>query len=94
MVDHVPDGLVSGQLGDFPPPADCPLVDGVAGGSGSGTTTVVTAIVDGVGADRVAVLPHHAYYQDLSNLPMDQRCVSNTVAIAMLVRALGTRLQA
>lgn len=54
-----------------------PVVMGVAGGSGSGKTTVVTAVVDAIGPDKVAVLPHDAYYHDLSNLPMEQRRVTN-----------------
>jgi uridine kinase len=35
-----------------------PLVIGVAGGSGSGKTTVMNAILGRVGPERVAVLPH------------------------------------
>lgn len=54
-----------------------PVVMGVAGGSGSGKTTVVTAVVDAIGADKVAVLPHDAYYHDLSSLPMEQRRATN-----------------
>lgn len=54
-----------------------PVVMGVAGGSGSGKTTVVTALVDAIGADKIAVLAHDAYYHDLSNLPMEQRRSTN-----------------
>jgi uridine kinase len=54
-----------------------PLVIGVAGGSGSGKTTVMNAIVERVGPDRVAVLPHDAYYRDLAHLPMEQRAQVN-----------------
>jgi uridine kinase len=53
------------------------VVLGVAGGSGSGKTTVVDAIIDRVGADRIAVLRHDAYYRDLSHLPMEQRRTTN-----------------
>lgn len=53
------------------------VVLGVAGGSGSGKTTVVDAIVERVGADRIAVLRHDAYYRDLSHLPMEQRRTTN-----------------
>lgn len=53
------------------------LVVGIAGGSGSGKSTVVTAVVDAVGHDRVAVLPHDAYYHDLSSLPIEQRRAAN-----------------
>ncbi len=54
-----------------------PLVIGVAGGSGSGKTTVTNAIVDRVGHDRIAVLPHDSYYQDLAHLPLNQRAHIN-----------------
>ena len=54
-----------------------PLVIGVAGGSGSGKTTVTTAIVERVGPERIALLPHDLYYRDLSHLPLEQRRVVN-----------------
>lgn len=50
-----------------------PLVLGVAGGSGSGKTTVVDAILGHVGHDRIAVLRHDAYYKDLGHLPLEER---------------------
>ncbi len=50
-----------------------PIVVGVAGGSGSGKTTVVHRILDRVGWDRIAYLPHDAYYKDASHLPWNQR---------------------
>ena len=54
-----------------------PLVIGIAGGSGSGKTTVANAIVDRVGAQHIAVLPHDAYYKDLTDLPPTQRVEVN-----------------
>ncbi len=54
-----------------------PLVIGIAGGSGSGKTTVAQAILQRVGADRIAFLQHDAYYKDLSNLPPTQRAEVN-----------------
>jgi uridine kinase len=53
------------------------LVIGVAGGSGSGKTTVMNAILERVGHERVAVLPHDAYYRDLSHLPLKERAQVN-----------------
>lgn len=50
-----------------------PLVIAIAGGSGSGKTTVAQVILDRVGRDRIAYLPHDAYYKDLSSLPHNQR---------------------
>lgn len=46
-----------------------PLVIGIAGGSGSGKTTVVQEILNRVGADRIAYLQHDSYYKDLAGLP-------------------------
>jgi uridine kinase len=50
-----------------------PLVIGIAGGSGSGKTTVANVVLERVGATRIAYLPHDAYYRDLSSLPDTQR---------------------
>lgn len=41
---------------------------GVAGGTGSGKTTVAEVIVQRIGAHRIAHLQHDAYYRDLSSL--------------------------
>jgi len=46
-----------------------PLTLGIAGGSGSGKTTVTNAILQRVGAQRIACVPHDAYYHDFSALP-------------------------
>lgn len=54
-----------------------PLVIGIAGGSGSGKTTLARLILQRVGEDRIAYLPHDAYYKDLSNLPPNQRMSVN-----------------
>ncbi len=54
-----------------------PLVIGIAGGSGSGKTTVANEILKSVGAHRIAFLQHDAYYRDLSALPADQRKLVN-----------------
>jgi len=49
------------------------LVIGIAGGTGSGKTTVANAILEKVGEKKVSYLPHDAYYKDLRNLPPVQR---------------------
>ena len=54
-----------------------PLVIGIAGGSGSGKTTVANAILGRVGYDRIAFLQHDADYKDLSGLPPVQRAEVN-----------------
>lgn len=50
-----------------------PVVIGVAGGTASGKTTVVEAILARVGYDRIVVIPHDAYYRDMSHLPFEER---------------------
>jgi uridine kinase len=54
-----------------------PLVIGIAGGSGSGKTTVAQEILQRVGPDRIAYLQHDSYYKDLSGLPPIQRAEVN-----------------
>lgn len=54
-----------------------PLVIGIAGGSGSGKTTVVQEILNRVGADQIAFLQHDSYYKDLSKLPQAQHADIN-----------------
>ena len=49
------------------------LVIGIAGGSGSGKTTVAQTILQRVGPDRISFLQHDSYYKDLSGLPEVQR---------------------
>jgi len=48
-----------------------PLVLGVAGGTGSGKTTVTEEIARRVGAERVAIVNHDRYYHDLSRSSRD-----------------------
>jgi uridine kinase len=54
-----------------------PLVIGIAGGSGSGKTTVVQEILNRVGSDRIAYLQQDSYYKDLSGLPPAQHLEAN-----------------
>lgn len=54
-----------------------PLVIGIAGGSGSGKTTLASLILERVGIEKIAFLPHDAYYKDLSDLPLNQRATIN-----------------
>ena len=53
------------------------LVIGLAGGSGSGKTTVAQEILHRVGPDRIAFLQHDSYYKDLSGLPPTQHAQIN-----------------
>jgi uridine kinase len=51
------------------PLALAPVTIGVAGGSGSGKTTVSTAILERVGTEHIAYLEHDSYYKDINDLP-------------------------
>lgn len=48
-----------------------PFVIGVAGGTGSGKTTVVNAIANRIGPDRITLISHDWYYRDFVDLPKD-----------------------
>ncbi len=50
-----------------------PIVIGVAGGTGSGKTTVAHTILEKVGWNRIALIQHDSYYFDASNLPLAER---------------------
>ncbi len=54
-----------------------PFVIGVAGGSGSGKTTVVRRIVDSLGLDHVTLLQHDRYYRDRNDLRLEERAALN-----------------
>lgn len=50
-----------------------PIILGVAGGSGSGKTTIVREIVQALGSDRISVIHHDSYYCDRSSVPAEER---------------------
>ena len=54
-----------------------PLIIGVAGGSGSGKTTVVRHIIDTIGEENILLLQHDSYYRDLKHLPFEDRTKHN-----------------
>ena len=53
------------------------LVIGIAGGTGSGKTTVVRKIIDSLPKDEVAVLPQDSYYRDNADIPLEERLKMN-----------------
>ena len=62
----------------FTRPTDSgPIVVGVAGGSGSGKTTVVRRIVDSLGDAQVTVIEHDRYYRDRNDLRFEERLALN-----------------
>lgn len=54
-----------------------PFVIGVAGGSGSGKTTVTRRVIETVGAPGVAVLNQDNYYRDQADIPFETRLKTN-----------------
>ena len=54
-----------------------PLIVGVAGGSGSGKTTVVRRMIESIGDDQVTVLEHDRYYRDRNDLRLEERASLN-----------------
>ncbi len=56
---------------------ESPVVIGIAGGSGSGKTTVLQQIIQEFGPDPIAILDHDAYYRDLSHFSPEKRAQFN-----------------
>lgn len=53
------------------------LIIGIAGGTGSGKTTVVNKIINSFPAGEVAVIPQDSYYKDSSHIPPEERSKIN-----------------
>ena len=53
------------------------ILIGIAGGTGSGKTSIAKAITSDFGKSEVALIEQDAYYRDLSNLTMEKRSVVN-----------------
>lgn len=53
------------------------LVLGIAGGTGSGKTTIARAVRDGLPTGSVVAIDHDAYYRDLSHLSFEERSAVN-----------------
>lgn len=53
------------------------LIIGVAGGTGSGKTTIVRRLVEALGPDQVTRVEQDRYYRDLSAMPLDARGARN-----------------
>lgn len=53
------------------------LVIGLAGGSGSGKTTIARTIMERVGRERMVLIQHDAYYCDQADVPFEQRLQVN-----------------
>jgi len=53
------------------------MVVGIAGGTGSGKTTLADLILRRLGRDRIGYLPHDAYYRHQKELPLEERAKVN-----------------
>ena len=53
------------------------LIIGIAGGTGSGKTTVARSIIDRLGPGKVTFISQDNYYKDHSNLSMEERAAIN-----------------
>ncbi|MEA2106157.1 MAG: GTP-binding protein, partial [Bacteroidota bacterium] len=49
------------------------FIIGIAGGTGSGKTTVVKKIVARLPKNEVAIIPQDSYYRDNEHLPLEER---------------------
>jgi uridine kinase len=49
------------------------LIVGIAGGTGSGKTTVVKKVIERFPNDEVIVIPQDAYYRDNGHIPLEER---------------------
>lgn len=49
------------------------IIIGIAGGTGSGKTTVVRRIIESLPQNEVVLLPQDSYYKDSSNVPVEER---------------------
>lgn len=54
-----------------------PLLIGIAGGTGSGKTTIARKIAESLPADGVAIIEHDSYYRDRSGMSFEDRCAIN-----------------
>jgi uridine kinase len=52
-------------------------VIGIAGGTGSGKTTLSELVLENIGRDQIAYLPHDAYYRDRKDLTLQERTKLN-----------------
>jgi uridine kinase len=59
------------------PAQPSPIIIGVAGGTGSGKTTVANAVLDRVGYHHIIHIQHDSYYRDLCDLQTEERAHVN-----------------
>lgn len=67
------------------------LVIGIAGGTGSGKTTVVRKIIESLPPGEVSVIPQDCYYKDNAHIPLEERLKLNYDEPASIEWSLLTR---
>ncbi len=58
-------------------PKSRPYFVGIAGGTGSGKTTVATKLLEALPGDGAVIIDHDAYYRDRSGMPKEERDLLN-----------------
>jgi len=53
------------------------MVVGIAGGTGAGKSTLATLVLENLGRDKIAHLPHDAYYRLQKDMPLEERAKIN-----------------
>lgn len=53
------------------------IIIGIAGGTGSGKSTVVRKLIEALPKEGIAVIPQDCYYRDNKNIPLEQRLTMN-----------------
>ncbi len=74
------------------------LIIGIAGGSGSGKTTVAKKIIEGLPEESISIIPQDAYYKDNSHLPIEERKEINfdhpsSIEFELLVKQIDQLIQ-
>lgn len=70
------------------------FIIGIAGGTGSGKSTVVRKIMESLPPEQVIVIPQDCYYKDSSHIPMEKRQEINfdhpsSLEFSLLVEHMG-----
>lgn len=70
-----------------------PVFIGIAGGTGSGKSTIAKNLAEGLPAGSAQIVDHDAYYKDLAHLPFEERVMVNfdhpdSLETSLLVRQL------